>query len=114
MVNVMSQILKYPGQTKPTLVIYVLHNLHGQLGQSIQEWNKYSLWKTAFEIFEVIWFADHFKLFKGCLPKISFGPFLNTLPQLSQHIDFIFSLNVDRDRSSLISVGIKFHNCGAR
>ena len=29
----MSQILKYVGYTKPTLAMYVLHNLHGQLSQ---------------------------------------------------------------------------------
>ena len=30
-VNVVSQILNYLGYTKPTLAMYVLHNLHGQL-----------------------------------------------------------------------------------
>ena len=31
------------------------------MGQSIQEWNKSNLWKTAFKKFEVIWSAsaDH-------------------------------------------------------
>ena len=29
----MSQILKYVGYTKPTLAIYVLHKLHGQMSQ---------------------------------------------------------------------------------
>ena len=29
----MSQILKYIGYTKPSLAMYVLHNLHGQLSQ---------------------------------------------------------------------------------
>ena len=28
-----------------------------QLGQSIQEWTKRNLWKTAFKKFEMIWFA---------------------------------------------------------
>ena len=27
------------------------------MGQSIQEWTKYNLWKTAFKKFEVIWSA---------------------------------------------------------
>ena len=58
-VNVLSQILMYEGYTKPTLAMYVLHNLHGQS---------------------------------------------------SQYHDFIFSLNIDRDGASLISVGTKFHN----
>ena len=30
--------------------------------------------------------------------------------QLSQYHDFIFSLNIDRDGASLISVETKFHN----
>ena len=59
----MSQILKYVGYTKPTLAMYVLHNLHGQS---------------------------------------------------SQYHDFIFSLNIDRDGVSLISVGTRFHNWGAQ
>ena len=29
----MSQILKYVGYTKPTLAMYVLHKLHGQMSQ---------------------------------------------------------------------------------
>ena len=62
-VNVVSQMLKYVGWTKPTLLMYVLHNLHGQL---------------------------------------------------SLHHDVIFCLNIDRDGTSLISVGTKFHNWGAR
>ena len=38
------------------------------LGQNIQKWTKWNLWKTAF------------KKFKGCyLPQISLGPFLNIL-----------------------------------
>ena len=61
--NVVGQILKYLGNTKPTLAMHVLHNLHGQF---------------------------------------------------SQYHDFVFSLYVDRDRASSISVGTKFHNWGAR
>ena len=40
------------------------------MGQSIQEWTKLSLWKTAFKKSEVIWSA--YGLF----------PFMNTLPQI--------------------------------
>ena len=45
------------------------------LGQGIQEWTKWNFWKTAFKKFEVIFF-------KGCLPQILFGAFLNTLTHL--------------------------------
>ena len=62
-VNVVGQILKYVGYTKPTVPMHVLYNLYGQL--------------------------PHYH-------------------------DFIFSLNVDRDGASLVSVGTKFHNWGAR
>ena len=34
--------------------------------------------------------------------------------QLSQYNYFIFSLNIDRDGASLISVGTKLHNWGAQ
>ena len=50
------------------------------LGQSIQEWTKWNLWRTPFKNFEVMWSA--FKFFKGCLPQISLGPFLDTLSHL--------------------------------
>ena len=36
-----------------------------------------NLWKTAFKKFE-----DSFQTFKGCLPQISLGPFLNTLSHI--------------------------------
>ena len=56
-------------------------------------WNNY-LWYIWVKVFKngpskicgrqplknlVIWSALHFKFFKGCLPKILVGPFLNTL-----------------------------------
>ena len=44
------------------------------LGQSIQEWTKQNLWKTAFKKFE-----RTFKIFEGCLPQILLGPLLKTL-----------------------------------
>ena len=40
------------------------------MGQSIQEWIKGNLWKTAF------------KKIEGCLPQILLGPFLKTLTQI--------------------------------
>ena len=51
----------------------------GVLGQGIQEWAKttnFNLWKTAFKKFEV---TISLQIFKGCLPEILLGPFLNTL-----------------------------------
>ena len=30
---------------------------HWQVGQSIQEWTKYNLWKTAYKKFEGVWSA---------------------------------------------------------
>ena len=51
--------------------------------QSIQEWTKQNLWKTAFKQFEEIWSTWSrpypFKYFEGCLPQILLGPVLNTL-----------------------------------
>ena len=49
------------------------------MGQSIQEWTKYNLWKTAFKKFEEVWSAqaDYTpSSFKGCIPEILIGPFL--------------------------------------
>ena len=44
------------------------------------------MWKTAFKKFEVTWSVlgrpDHFKVFKGCLPQILLGSFLNTLTHI--------------------------------
>ena len=51
------------------------------MAQSIQEWTKWNLWKTAFKKFEVTWSAKQtisLQIFKGCLPQILLGPFLNT------------------------------------
>ena len=49
------------------------------MGKNIQEWTK---------IIEVIWSAYRqtmaLQIFKGCLPQVLLGPFLNTLPQI-QH-----------------------------
>ena len=45
---------------------------------------------TAFKKFEVIWsgWPYYFKCFKGCLPQILFGPFLNTLHQIILALNF--------------------------
>ena len=89
---------------------FYLFDLH--MGQSVQEWTKYNLRKTAFKKFEVMSFQIisittislqittislhilpyhfkffksrpyHFKFFKSCLPRISLGPSLNTLSHL--------------------------------
>ena len=56
------------------------------MGQSIQEWTKENLWKPAFKKSEGVRSALSrlypFKFFKGCLPQILLGLFLNTLFQL--------------------------------
>ena len=52
------------------------------LGQSIQEWIILNLWKIAFKMFGTIWSVYQFKFFKGCLPQILLGSFLNTLSQI--------------------------------
>ena len=56
-------------------------------------WTRYSgmnqvkFVETAFKKFEGAWSASsrpyHFKYFKGCLPQILFGPFLNTLSHIN-------------------------------
>ena len=51
----------------------------GCMGQGIHKGIKKNFWKTAFE---VIWWSAYFKIFKGCLPQILLGPFLNTLTQI--------------------------------
>ena len=57
-----------------------------QMGQSIQEWTKWNLRKTAFKKFEMTWSAlsrlYNFKFFKGCLAQMSLGRFLNTLSKI--------------------------------
>ena len=66
------------------------------MGQSIQEWTKWSLWKAAFKKFEVLCFClsrpDHFKFFKACLAQISLGLFLNTLCHIELKFRFDFFL----------------------
>ena len=49
-------------------------------GQSIQEWVKWNLWKTAFLVCLIR--PYHFRFFKGCLPQLSLGPFWNTLSHI--------------------------------
>ena len=50
------------------------------LEQSIQEWTKQNLWKIVFKKFEGIYPTYPIKCFKGCLPQLLLGSFLNTLP----------------------------------
>ena len=38
--------------------------------------------RQPFKKFEVMWSAIQTKFFKGCLPKISLGPFLNDVTHL--------------------------------
>ena len=56
------------------------------MGQSIQEWTKENLWKTAFKKLERVWSAlarpYRFEFFKGFDPQVLIGPFLNTLSHL--------------------------------
>ena len=49
------------------------------MGQSIQEWIKQHLWKTAFKKAKKGYLLQ---IYKGYLLQISFGPFLNTLSQM--------------------------------
>ena len=51
------------------------------MGQSIQEWTKENLWKIAFKKIDGL-AAVSLQFFKGCLPQILPGPFLNTLSQI--------------------------------
>ena len=57
--------------------------------QSIQEWTKQRLWKTAINLKEhgllkhtISLRLYPFKFFKGWLPQILLGPFLNTLSHM--------------------------------
>ena len=67
------------------IILFHCHKTQEQLGQIIQEWAKKNLWKTAFKKFEKVWSAQaySFKFFKGCLPHILLGPFLNTLSHIT-------------------------------
>ena len=50
-----------------------------KMGQAIQEWTKYNLWKAAFK---KLGRQYRFKFFKDCLPQMLLGPLLNTLTQV--------------------------------
>ena len=58
-----------------------------QIRLNIKELTEWNLWKTAFKKIEVMNRPYHFKFFKGCLPQISLGPFLNTLFQIRLKYD---------------------------
>ena len=60
------------------------------MGQSIQEWTKLNLWKTAFKKFKGGMVC--FRFFKGCLPQVLLGPFLNTLSHINRII--VLSKNI--------------------
>ena len=66
--------------------------------QNIQEWTKSNLWKIAFKKFGRPY---HFKFFKGCLPQILLGLFLNTLSR-------IFFLENDSNTKNLKNIKIKW------
>ena len=54
------------------------------MGQSIPEWTKQNLSKTTFTKIEgcgLLSRLSPFKFFKGCLPQVLLGPFLNILSQ---------------------------------
>ena len=63
------------------------------MGQSIQEWTKQILWKTAFKKFQGIWSA--LKFFKGILPQNLLSLLLNTLSQMCQYLINSFYCNFD-------------------
>ena len=50
------------------------------MGQSIQEWTEYNLWRTAFKKSKGTWSA------LGSLPQILLGPFLNALSHVLVNI----------------------------
>ena len=52
------------------------------LGQSIQEWTKNNCGRQPYGLWSALGRPYHFKFFKGCLPQILLGPFLNTLSHL--------------------------------
>ena len=54
--------------------------------------------------------ASQILKYVGYYTKPTLYVLYNLHGQLSQYHDFIFSLNVDRDGASLISVEIKFQN----
>ena len=60
------------------------------MGQSIQEWTKWNLRKTAFKKLEDRPYP--LECFKGCLPQILLGPFLNTLSYIP--MSFIIAINL--------------------
>ena len=68
-----------------------------------------NLWMTAFIKFEAVWSALDipylFKFFKGCLPQILLGPFLNTLPQIPHQWkgDMLTSKMVAANRKNYLS-----------
>ena len=75
-----SHFYQFSVKIKLLYVSRLKSSLH--LRQSIQEWTKLNLRKAAFIKFEGVSRPYSFKFFKGCLPQILLGPFLNTLSHL--------------------------------
>ena len=60
---------------------------HGSIETKYLRMDHVNLWKTALKKFEGIWsrvpYGPYpFKFYKGCLPQILLGPFVNSLSQL--------------------------------
>ena len=62
-----------------------------------------SIWK--------VWSDDHFKFFKGCLPQILLGPFLNTLTHLAKAITWVAFYYSALAETSLMLYGVNLVIC---
>ena len=71
------------------------------IGQSIEEWTKWNLWKTAFKT-ACLSKRYHFKFFKGYLPQISLGPFFNTLSHVLGLVVWVLSNICETFRINLL------------
>ena len=79
------------------------------MGQSIQEWTKQNLWKTAFKNLKeyALGRPYTFKFFEGCLSQILLGPFLNTLSQmLVWNYQFVFVKEIGYSVIFLLLIGL--------
>ena len=64
---------------------------------------------VSFSIYPVLTQTISFQIFKGCLPQMLLGPFLNTLTQ-TIHNSFSQEANITKPNANEISV-IKFSKC---
>ena len=62
--------------------IHVTKKQVGYMGQSIQEWKIEICGRQPLKNMNCLNRPYHFKCFKGCLPQISLGPFLNTFSHM--------------------------------